>query len=167
MDPVFQKLCTKFRSFGPVVTDLFASRLNYKVFPYVSWIPDPFCSHVDTFTMQWQPQHIYYAYPHFSMLTYTLQKIHNDQANVLLIFPLWPNQIWFSKMLDMLLTHIQFLPPHLPPFLPWDPQQPHPMGTHVKSCSVICDRLKALKGALFSFDLTNSSANSSLWLFKP
>ena len=30
-----------------------------------------------------------------------------------------------------------------------------------------CDRLKALKGALFSFDLTNSSTNSGLWLFKP
>lgn len=33
--------------------DLFASRLNYKVASYVSWHPNPGCSWVDAFTLEW------------------------------------------------------------------------------------------------------------------
>ena len=32
--------------------------------------------------------------------------------------------------------------------------------------SFMCDRLKALKGALFRLDLTNSLTNLGSWLFK-
>ena len=38
-DTVFQKMQRVFRNFRPVVTHLFASHLNYKIFPYVNWIP--------------------------------------------------------------------------------------------------------------------------------
>ena len=50
---VFDALVTKHRSFGPVITDLFASHLKYKLKPYMSWGPDPYCCHVDVFTMKW------------------------------------------------------------------------------------------------------------------
>ena len=39
---IFHKIVYHFRSFGPFIRDLFASRLNFKIKPYVSWGQDPF-----------------------------------------------------------------------------------------------------------------------------
>ena len=38
--------------------DLFASRLNYRLKPYVSYKPDPGTVAVDAFTVQWS-QHVF------------------------------------------------------------------------------------------------------------
>ena len=63
--------------------DLFASRLNYRLTPYVSYKPVPGAVAVDAFTVQWS-QYVFYAFPPFSVITRTLQKIQQDQATGLL-----------------------------------------------------------------------------------
>ena len=83
---IFDKLIHQFRSSGPVITDLFTSRLNFKLKPYISWGPDPFSVHIDAFTMQWDSPYTYYAYPPFSIIPKVLKKVHQDQATILLAF---------------------------------------------------------------------------------
>ena len=56
--------------------DLFASRLNYRLKPYVSYKPDPGTVAVDAFTVQWS-QHVFYAFPPISGIMRTLQKIQH------------------------------------------------------------------------------------------
>ena len=48
-----QVLTDIFTLFGRPVLDLFASRLNYQLLRYVSWIPDPNAVGVDVFTLDW------------------------------------------------------------------------------------------------------------------
>ena len=57
---VFDDLVKHFKELGfpPVVLDLFASCANYKVFPYYSWNPNPFCAHVDAFTTHWHSPYL-------------------------------------------------------------------------------------------------------------
>lgn len=47
--------------------NMFASRLNFQISPYVSWFPDPHASAVDAFTMDWNKYSIC-AFPPFSSL---------------------------------------------------------------------------------------------------
>ena len=47
---------------GPPTIDLFASRLNYQLTPYVSWLPDPQAMAIDAFTLDWT-NHFLCAFP--------------------------------------------------------------------------------------------------------
>lgn len=71
--------------------DIFASRINYRLKPYVSYKPDAGAVAVDAFTEQWS-QYVFYAFPPLSMIMRTLQKIQQDQATGFLILPFWPTQ---------------------------------------------------------------------------
>ena len=133
----FDNLVQHFRAFGPVTMDLFASRLNFKVKPYVSFIPDPFSCHVDCFTMSWAQPYILYAYPPFSVWPQVLRKIQEDGATVMAVFPLWTGQLWFNRLLELTISHIVAIPPVPPLYLPWDPLSPHPLGNCVAICSAI------------------------------
>ena len=64
--------------------DLFASRFNYRLKPYVSYKPDPGAVAVDSFTIKWS-QYVYYAFPPFSVIMRTLQKIQQNQVIGLLL----------------------------------------------------------------------------------
>ena len=64
---LFDRLVVSF--FKPDI-DLFASRLNTKIDCYMSWIPDPFCFEVDSFSISYP-----YLFPPFSIIFRTLQKI--------------------------------------------------------------------------------------------
>lgn len=57
--------------------DLFASRLNHRLNQYVSYKPDPGAIAVDAFTIQWS-KYLFYAFPPFSIIMRTLQKIQQD-----------------------------------------------------------------------------------------
>ena len=105
--------------FSPFDIDLFASWLNNKVKHYYCWTPDPFCSHVDCFTLQWSDSLDYYAFPPFSQILPTIWKILQDSTTITLVAPLWPNQPWFSLLLDQLVENLIILPKQLP-YLPWD-----------------------------------------------
>ena len=47
--------------------DLFASRLNAKVYPYASWKPDPNAKFVNAFAAKWK-RFSFYAFPPFSIV---------------------------------------------------------------------------------------------------
>ena len=71
--------------------DLFATRLNHKLPTYCSWKPDPGCSCIDAFSVNWGTYKIY-AFCPFSLIPCCLQKISQDQAKGVLVVPLWPTQ---------------------------------------------------------------------------
>ena len=76
--------------FNRIVTptiDMFASRLNHQLTPFVSWLPDPQAMAIDAFTLDWT-NHFLRAFPSFSILPQFLQKLEMDQAQVILIAPI-------------------------------------------------------------------------------
>ena len=88
--------------------DLFASRLNYQVKPYVSWKRDPEAFAVDAFTIPWQSG--FYAFPPFSLLGRVLNKVQEEECEGIVIAPYWTTQPWFSKLSRMLIDCPFLLP---------------------------------------------------------
>lgn len=80
--------------------DLFASRLNYQIKPFVSFRPDPESLHVNSFLIAWSKYTIY-AFPPFNQICKTLLKIHMEKAKGVIIVPDWPNQIWYTRLKQM------------------------------------------------------------------
>ena len=108
--------------------DLFASRLNYQLKPYVSFKPDPGALAVDAFTLQWS-RYLFYAFPPFSMIMRTLQKIHQDQATGLLVVPFWPTQAWWPVLTKMLIKEPLVIPSRKNTLiLHQDPKAVHPLS---------------------------------------
>ena len=93
---IFDKLAVVYKNAGPIKMDLYASRMNYKVKPYMSWSLDPYCCHVDAFTVPWSAEFVYYAYCPFILMHRLVHKISTEGATVLTVFPLWLTQIWFN-----------------------------------------------------------------------
>ncbi len=81
--------------------DLFASRLKNQLHVYCSWKPDPGCTYVDAFTINWNSLN-FFAFPPFSRISKCLQRITQDQAKGILIIPVWPMQPWFPLVLQLL-----------------------------------------------------------------
>ena len=133
----YDSITHHYRAYGPVITDLFASRLNFKVVPYVSYGPDPYCCHVDCFTMTWKSPYVFYAYPPFSVIPKVLQKIQQDMCQVLVVFPFWPTQLWFPTLMNLLVSDIVVVPRDPPIFLPWDPTIRHPLGSKALLCTAM------------------------------
>ena len=121
--PVFQELCLIYKR--PSI-DLFATRINAQLPRYVSWRPDPHAYATDAFTIDWNFK-FHYIFPPFSLIGRILQKLQLDQANVLLIAPLWPTQTWFSRALQLLSDRPRLLPRRCL-FLPQDPSKSHHMS---------------------------------------
>ena len=125
---VFRKIVLKFVT--PEI-DLFASRLNYQLKPYVAWMPDPEAQYIDAFTRDWS-SFILYAFPPFCTLTRVLKKIEYDGATGIVIVPNWPTQVWFPLLRRLLLAE--------PMELGWQDNLPdlpfrqgvHPLGRKVK-----------------------------------
>ena len=81
--------------------DMFASRLNHQIHPYVSCKPDTSAFHNDAFTLDWSNYKVY-AFPPFCLIGKVLTKIEYDQSTAILIAPLWHTQAWYPKMLKLL-----------------------------------------------------------------
>ena len=98
---IFDKISKTF--FIPKI-DLFASRVNTQIRNnYVSWFPDPDAVDCDAFSLSWNNISDPYIFPPFSQLARVLQKVEDDQVNrALLICPLWTTQVWFPKLLKLL-----------------------------------------------------------------
>ena len=111
--------------------DLFASRLNFQLKPYVAWLPDPDANFTDAFTLDWS-RFVFYAFPPFSIITQVLKKIEYDRAKGILVLPNWPTQVWFPLLRRLLTAE----PVHLRwredlvrlPFR----DDPHPLGHKLK-----------------------------------
>ena len=104
---IFNEIC---KIWGTPSIDLFASRNNHKVIPYCSWKRDPKAAFIDAFTLSWYQFELPYMFPPFSMIPRCLQKLQQDQAEAIMILPLWPQQAWFPNMLRTLTDHPIVLP---------------------------------------------------------
>ena len=94
---------------GQPYIDLFATRLNNQLSKFVSWRPDPDAFHVDAFTLNWH-SYSFYAFPPFSVLGKTLQKVALDLATGIVIASVWTTQPWFAQILHMLISKPILLP---------------------------------------------------------
>ena len=85
--------------------DLFASRLNYQLRPFVSYKPDSETMSVDAFTINWKSWH-FYAFPPFALITRVLQKICTcvDEATGVIIVPFWSTQAFFPTHTNMFVS---------------------------------------------------------------
>lgn len=105
-DYAFRKITHKF---GTPKVDLFANRCNSKCPVYVSWKSDPDAWAIDAFTIPWENLN-FYAFPPFSVILKTLQKIINDKAEGIIVVPYWPTQPWFPLFRRLCSDIIYFEP---------------------------------------------------------
>jgi hypothetical protein len=96
---LFDSICD---TWGKPDIDLFASRLNCQLSPYCSWKPDPGAMAVDALSIDWSP-YFFYAFPPFNMIGRVLRKVEEDKAEGIIIFPAWPTQPWYPKLLQLCL----------------------------------------------------------------
>ena len=80
--------------------DLFATRLTNQLKSYVSWRPDPHAVATDAFSIDWS-QMKGYAFPPFNLIPRTLMKVINDNANIVLVAPVWQTQHWWPLLLQL------------------------------------------------------------------
>ena len=107
--------------------DLFASRINRKCELFCSWKPDPEAKHVDAFALNWTMYSYVYIFPPFSLLPRILRKIMTEQIDAIVIAPLWPTQMWFPVLMEMLVDNPIILPPTSSTLR--DPcNKPHPLS---------------------------------------
>ena len=139
----FQQACDKLQ-FSPNI-DLFASRINHQIKPYVSYHPDPEAFAVNAFHQTWV-SHKFYAFPPFSIISQVLQKIQKECSEGLVLVPKWPTQTWWSVAMQMLVQPPVMLPKsETTLFRPSNLQERHPL--HQSLSLVLChlsgDTLKA------------------------
>ena len=97
-DSVFYDLC---QNYGTPSIDMFATRLNKKITPYVSWRPDPGAFAINCFSISWKLYNVY-CFPPFSMIWKTLKKIQAEGIEALVIVPLWKGQSWYPMFTRMI-----------------------------------------------------------------
>lgn len=113
------------KTFGEPEIDLFASRINKKCKRYISWHRDPFAFEIDAFTVKWNT-FFFYAFPPFSIILKTLQKIKRERATGILVVPYWPTQPWYPVFCKLLTENPLYLYPHSKLLLSSD-RSPHPL----------------------------------------
>lgn len=96
--------------FGMPNIDLFATRINKKCNVFCSWHKDPESTFIDAFTLNWN-MFYFYAFPPFSLILRSLQKIVCDKATGILVVPFWTTQPWFPLFESLLVEK----PLHLTP----------------------------------------------------
>lgn len=92
----FNRICREF--YNPQI-DLFATRLTAQCNDYVSWLPDPSSIAVDAFTIRWTKS--FYAFPPFCLLPRVINKILEDNAEGIVVAPLWMAQPWYPLFLNL------------------------------------------------------------------
>ena len=103
---VFQALT---RGWGIPLLDLFAMRWNHKLPLFVSPVPDPSAMAVGALSMSWKALWAY-VYPPPALLPRVLEKAEQDQYELILIAPHWPQAIWFPLLLGMLVQSPLWIP---------------------------------------------------------
>jgi ribonuclease HI len=117
---VFQQVCVLY---GTPEVDLFATRINTQLPRYVSYRPDPQALAVDAFSMSWRYEYMYIFAP-FSLSSRILRKVEADQAQCLVILPLWPTRPWWTRALELLIDYPLLLPRQVL-HLPQSPKEQH------------------------------------------
>jgi len=126
---VFQELCMVF---GYPEIDLFASRTNWQLEKYMSFVPDANAFAIDSFAHKWDTY--VYIFPPFNMIPRILKKIQMDETpKVLMIIPLWESQTWWPKLCQMYIQEPYKLRNQKRLLhLPLDPSAVHPLYPKLK-----------------------------------
>ena len=96
--------CSTKYSKHPLEVDLFATRLSAECRCYFSWWPDPSAEATDAFLQVWT--HIKgYAKPPWNLVGRTLAQVQSQQANLVLVAPVWRSQPWYPTLLHMLVDY--------------------------------------------------------------
>ena len=95
---IFRTIC---RTLGPLEVDLFASRLTHQLPRFFSWKPDPLAEAVDAFQQDWGTMKGY-ANPPWCLVGRVLSQARRQQAQLVLIAPVWKGQTWYPVLLEML-----------------------------------------------------------------
>lgn len=80
--------------------DLFASHWNAQLTTFVSWLPQPEAWRTNAFSFSWKNLKGY-CFPPFNQVGKCLQKVLEEQAELVLICPFWPSQPWFAMLLEL------------------------------------------------------------------
>ena len=114
------------QSFKPDI-DFFATQINRQFSDYVAYRPEPEAKIIDAFTIDWSGLKFYSFYPIIIVST-VLSTINHDEAEGIIVVPYWPNQVWYSIMLKMLISFSILLNSRKSLLqLPHSPDQNHPM----------------------------------------
>jgi len=84
-----------------VEVDLFASQLTHQLPRFFSWRPDPQAEAVDAFQQDWG-QLKGYANPPWCLVGRVLNKVRSQEAQLILVAPVWKGQSWYPVLLGML-----------------------------------------------------------------
>jgi len=95
------------QQWGPLEVDLFASRLSLPRF--FSWRPDPLAEATDAFSQHWGPVKGY-ANPPWCLVGRVLSQVKSQQAQIILVAPVWKGQPWYPVLLQMLFDYPRQLP---------------------------------------------------------
>lgn len=93
----------------------------------MSYLPNPNAFAVDAFSMTWTNECVYLFFLH---LVYWIEfyRKSRDQAEAVLVAPLWPTQMWFPKLLTLIVEQFFILPAVTDILImPTDPQRQHPL----------------------------------------
>ncbi|XP_065189509.1 uncharacterized protein LOC135820128 [Sycon ciliatum] len=94
---------------GPLDVDLFASRLTHQLPLFASWRPDPMAMETNAFSLDWTRYHGY-VNPPWNLIGRTLAKVKEQEAQVILVAPVWPSQPWYPLLLELLIAEPLLLP---------------------------------------------------------
>jgi len=146
------------KRYGAFQVDLFASRINHKVQKYVSWKKDAGAWRINAFSFSWTNMFAY-IFPPFNLILRVLQKIEAEEADCVMIDPVWKAQPWFPKLTN-LLTEVPTLLPKSPNLLhhPVSKTKTHPI---LRNSRMIACRLSGKYSQIQTFQrkLSQSSSN--------
>ena len=138
--------------------DLFASRLNHQLKPYIAYRPYPGALAVNAFHISWK-EYTFYAFPPFCIIQRALQKINIDQATGIIIVPNWLTQTWWPYLMSMIINYPIILPRKTRTlFLPEQPQEIHPLHKKLELLACHLSGTSCLTKE-FQKKLQNSSSN--------
>ena len=98
--------------------DLFASSQNNKLPLYASYKPDKSAYAINAFSLKCNTG-LYYAFPPFSCISRIIQKVIEEEADLILVAPLFSTQTWFPHVLKLVsgdsfilpkVDHLLYLP---------------------------------------------------------
>ena len=105
---VFKTMCEA-PKVAPSV-DLFASRACHQLTCYMSLKMDPEAIAIDALQQDWGAFTTPYAFPPFTMIGRTLQKLRNYKMDMILIAPVWATSPWYPALLDLTVEKLILLP---------------------------------------------------------
>ena len=103
----FQWKCE--RTFVPEI-DLFATRENHRIKPFISPVPDSEAFAIDAFAIDWNQWRKIYAFPPTSQILKVLTLLQGFKGEAIVVTPDWPNQPWYPVLMSRAVEH--FLIPH-------------------------------------------------------